>query len=175
MNAMPVQPLPKPPRPPRPARSRGPALPAFETLEHAHQAALHMLQQLNTLVQHLEQHGLDDQARRAARHVLDYFNGPGLDHHAQEEHHVFPALLASGDEELVQHVNRLRQDHGWIEEDWHELQPPVQAVAEGYSWYDLAMLRAAVPVFESLYQEHIALEEAVVYPAARNLLRHARH
>lgn len=175
MTAMPVHPRKDTPREPRPARSPAPQLPAFETLEHAHQAALQMLRHLNTLVQHLEQAGVDDTARRAAREVLEYFNGPGLDHHAQEEHHVFPTLLASDDAELVHHVQRLRQDHGWIEQDWRELEPLVRAVADGYDWYDLAMLRAAVPVFESLYQEHIALEETVVYPGARNLLRHARH
>lgn len=171
MNAMPVQAR----RQPRPPRSPAPTLPAFEALEHAHQAALQMLQHLGTLVQRLALHGVDDEARQRARDVLDYFNGPGLDHHAQEERHVFPALLASGDAELQQHVMRLQQDHGWIEEDWRELAPQVQAVADGFDWYDLAMLLAAVPVFASLYQEHIALEECVVYPAARNLLRHAPH
>lgn len=44
----------------------------------------------------------------------------------------------------------------------------------GYDWYDLAMLQAAVPVFAELCREHIALEECVVYPAAQNLLRHAK-
>ena len=33
------------------------------------------------------------------------------------------------------------------------------------------MLRAALPVFTTLYQEHIALEESLVYPAAK---RHAQ-
>lgn len=174
MSAMPVQ-IRREPRAPRPPRSPAPALPAFETLEHAHQSALKMLQHLDALIQELELQGIDDKARRSAREVLDYFNGPGLDHHAQEELHVFPTLLASGDAELVHHVQRLRQDHGWIEEDWRELEPQVQAVADGYTWYDLPMLRAAMPVFQGLVQEHIALEECVVYPAARNLLRHARH
>jgi hemerythrin-like domain-containing protein len=37
------------------------------------------------------------------------------------------------------------------------------------------MLQAAAPVFTELCREHIALEECVVYPAAQNLLRHAKH
>ena len=76
---------------------------------------------------------------------------------------------------LVQHVHRLQQDHGRIEEDWRELAPQVEAIAAGYDWYDPAMLQAAVPVFAELCREHIALEECVVYPAAQNLLRHAKH
>lgn len=176
MSAMPVQPSRREsPARPRPPRSAAPALPAFERLEQAHQAALTMLEDLGALIERIGRQGIDDEVRAGARRVLAYFNGPGLAHHAQEERHVFPALLASGDAELVQHVHRLQQDHGWIEEDWHELEPQVQAIADGYDWYDLAMLRAATPVFQGLYQEHIALEECVVYPAAKNLLRHARH
>jgi hemerythrin-like domain-containing protein len=132
-----------------------------------------MLQHLDILVKRLAERGLDDEARHQAGEVLNYFNGPGHDHHAQEERQVFPALLASGDAELVQHVQRLLQDHGWIEEDWRELAPQVDAIASGYDWYDLAMLQAAVPMFAQLCHEHIALEECVVYPAAQNLLRHA--
>ena len=164
--------------PTRAARGARPPVPVpagFEALDHAHRAALAMLQHLEILVRRLDEHGVDDEARRQAREVLVYFNGPGLAHHAQEEQQVFPTLLASGDAELIQHVHRLRQDHGWIEEDWRELAPQVEAVAAGYDWYDLAMLQAAVPVFAQLYHDHIALEECVVYPAAKNLLRHAKH
>jgi len=160
-------------RPDRPARSPIPVPEGFEALDAAHRAALNMLDHLAILVRRLADRGLDDEARAQARKVLDYFNGPGLEHHAQEELQVFPTLLASGDEALIQHVRRLRQDHGWIEEDWLELAPPIEAIAAGYSWYDLAMLEAALPVFAQLYREHIALEECVVYPAARNLLRHS--
>ena len=80
---------------------------------------------------------------------------------------MFPALLASGDVVMVQHVHRLQQDHGWLEEDWLELQPQLRAVVEGYNWYDPDFLRAAVPVFTELYRDHIALEENIVYPESR--------
>ena len=151
------------------------APPDFQALDHAHRAALDMLGHLDVLLRHLVDQGADEDARRQAREVLAYFDGPGLAHHAQEEREVFPTLLASGDAALVQHVHRLQQDHGWIEEDWRELAPQVKAIASGYDWYELAMLQAAVPVFGELLREHITLEECVVYPAARHLLRHARH
>jgi iron-sulfur cluster repair protein YtfE (RIC family) len=98
---------------------------------------------------------------------MEFFAGPASEHHAQEEQQVFPGLLAGTDLELVQHVRRLQQDHGWMEEDWRELAPQIEAIAKGYSWYDLAVLRQALPVFKALYQDHIALEETVVYPAAK--------
>ena len=93
--------------------------------------------------------------------------GSARQHHADEERVVFPGLLKSPDATLVQHVLRLQQDHGWLEEDWLELEPQLQAVAEGYSWYDLDTLRAALPIFEDLYRDHIALEESLIYPEAR--------
>jgi hemerythrin-like domain-containing protein len=80
---------------------------------------------------------------------------------------VFPPLLGSPDADLVQHVMRLQQDHGWIEEDWLELAPQLQAIAEGHNGYDIDFMRAAVPVFTELYRDHIALEETIVYPASR--------
>ncbi len=33
------------------------------------------------------------------------------------------------------------------------------------------MLRQALPVFAELYREHIALEESLIYPAARQRLQ----
>jgi hemerythrin-like domain-containing protein len=157
----------------RPVRSPAPELPEFESLDFAHRAALEMLQAFDRLLAHLDDHGLDDAARSSAGEIMNYFAGPGRQHHAEEEKLVFPGLLASNDVELVQHVRRLQQDHGWIEEDWRELAPQIEAIAAGYNWYDLAMLRHALPVFTSLYHDHIALEETLIYPAAKRQRRAA--
>jgi hemerythrin-like domain-containing protein len=141
--------------------------PEFESLDTAHRAALQMLESFKQLVARLEDQGLDEAARQSAREILTFFDGPGRNHHQEEETKVFPGLLASSDLELAGHVRRLQQDHHWLEQDWFELQPHVLAVAQGYNGYDLPMLMAALPVFEALYRDHIALEETVVYPAAR--------
>ena len=80
---------------------------------------------------------------------------------------MFPHLLARADAELAQHIRRLQQDHGWLEQDWLELAPNLMAIAEGHAGWNIDDLRHAVRVFRALYMEHIALEEAQVYPAAR--------
>lgn len=167
MTAAPTVAAPPGPRLPREARPAVPPLPEFEQLDHAHRAALDMLQAIENLIERLDEGGLDAIAQANARDILSFFNGPGRDHHAQEESLVFPGLLASDDAELVRQVRRLQQDHGWLEEDWRELKPQIEGIANGYNWYDLALLRHALPVFTALYHEHIALEETVVYPAAR--------
>jgi hemerythrin-like domain-containing protein len=151
----------------RPARPPVPVLPSFESLDRTHREVMQTLSQLVQLADHLEAEGADDRARLLAREICTFFDATARDHHAAEEQLVFPRLLASGDAELVQHVQRLQQDHGWLEEDWIELSPHLQAVAQGYNGYDLDLLRAAIPVFTELYREHIALEETIVYPASR--------
>ena len=126
-----------------------------------------MLQAFDRLLTQLHDEGLSDAAGQSARDILAFFNGPGRDHHAMEEKQVFPGLLVTGDADMVHHVRRLQQDHGWLEEDWRELAPQIEAIAAGYNWYDLPLLRVALPVFAALYHEHIALEESLIYPAAK--------
>ena len=154
----------------RASRSRPVAaasLPAFEPLDRAHAAAMEMLDQFDQLLARLQTHGLDNVVRQHAMAIIGFFDGPGRQHHADEESLVFPQLLASGDEQLVAHVHRLQEDHAWLEQDWRELGPQLEAIAGGYNWYDIYMLRVALPMFTALYREHIELEETQVYPAAR--------
>lgn len=155
----------------RPARPPVPPLPALDALDRTHREMLAVLAEFDGLLDHVEEHGTDEPARERAGRILDFFNRHAREHHAQEERVVFPALLAGPDTQLSAHVRRLQQDHGWLEEDWLELAPQIEAIARGYNWYDLPMLRHALPVFRSLYEEHIALEESLVYPASR--ARHA--
>lgn len=151
----------------RPVRAAAPPLPSFESLDQTHHEMLQMLAQMHLLVEKLEVRGADEGVRKLARDVCRFFDDTARPHHAAEEQLIFPSLLGSGDAELVQHVERLQQDHGWLEEDWLELSPHLQAVAEGQNWYDLDLLRAAIPIFSELYHDHIALEETIVYPESR--------
>ncbi len=154
-------------RPARPARSARPALPSTATLDQTHRRMIEVLAELRSLVGHLDADGVDAAARASAATIRDFLADNARAHHAEEERLVFPALLRDGDAELVQDVLRLQQDHGWLEEDWLELEPQLEAVANGYSWYDLDLLRQAVDVYASLYIDHIALEESRIYPAWR--------
>ncbi|MGC4080093.1 MAG: hemerythrin domain-containing protein [Rubrivivax sp.] len=151
----------------RPARAPAPPVPPFEALDRTHARVIEVLGQFDRLLAHIDENGADEVARGSAAEILEFFSGHARQHHADEERFVFPQLLAKGDAELVQSIKRLQQDHGWLEEDWLELAPQIEAIAEGYNWYDLVMLRHALPVFTALYYEHIGLEESLVYPAAR--------
>lgn len=151
----------------RPARAALATPQDFQALDQTHRAVQAALTRLAELLDHVDDNGPDETARQAAAEIRAFFEGHARAHHADEERLVFPGLLASGDADLVQHVRCLQQDHGWLEEDWRALAPQIEAIERGYNWYDLAMLRQALPVFAALYAEHIVLEETVVYPAAR--------
>ena len=152
-----------------PRRIAAPPSP-IEALDRTHIEALEHLRELQRLPDHLQQHGLDPTARRIARRLCAFFGDTMRGHHADEERHVFPSLLGSGDAELVQQVRRLQQDHGWLEEDWLELSAQLQAVAAGYDGYEVDTLRRGIEVFAALLCEHVALEERVIYPETRRRL-----
>ena len=160
----------------RPRRPSLAHLGTSEVLDRTHREIVEMLARMHLLVEKLEVRGIDAGVRKLAQDLCLFFDETARPHHAAEEVLVFPDLLGSGDPELVQHVKRLQQDHGWLEEDWLELAPQLRAVANGQSWYDIDVLRSGVPIFTELYRDHIELEETVVYPASRrfhhgNLLR----
>ncbi len=145
----------------------------FEVLDVCHRQTVFTLGKLAALVSRLASHGPDAQARELAAEILQHFSTTAREHHEDEERHVFPGLLASGNPELVQSVLTLQQDHHWLAEDWMALSPQIAAVACGYSGYDLDTLREGVVVFMALSHDHIELEESIVYPQARAKLHPA--
>jgi hemerythrin-like domain-containing protein len=147
------------------------AAPAFRVLDACHHQTLEALTTLRELVVRLDGAGIDSTARAMAARVAHHFGSINRLHHEDEERHVFPRLGDSADPEIRQAVLRLQTDHDWLEEDWMELSPSIEAIAAGHPWYDLEVLREAVAIFCALSEDHIALEEAVIYPEARAQLR----
>jgi hemerythrin-like domain-containing protein len=126
------------------------------------------LDQLTDLRGGLETSSDSAHCRQKAKTIEAFFSDTARDHHAEEERDVFPNLLLSDDTQLVQAVLTLKQDHGWIEQNWLELAPMLRAIAAGEDWVDMAELAHSVEVFLSLCRDHIALEEALIYPEAKS-------
>lgn len=158
-------------RPAQPTRKPSGSAPrrTLDSLDATHREILSMLTQLDRLMDHVASAGCDKVAQDSAAAICRFFATTARQHHEDEEALVFPKLLARDDAELVQHVQRLQQDHGWLEEDWLELAPQLQAIAQGQNVYDVQPLRDGVNVFGNLYHEHIVLEDTLVYPALRQL------
>lgn len=153
-----------------PVRTESTEVDGFEVLDACHRQTLHMAVAMRELAEQLAVRDIDAAMRERAREIERFFSTTARLHHEDEERHVFPALLAHGQPDLVQAVLRLQQDHGWLEEDWLELAPQMQALATGYGVVDPDLLRAGAEVFEALYRDHIDLEESHIYPEARAAL-----
>lgn len=141
----------------------------FEMLAACHARVQRSLDLLSRLVAHVRTHGADTQAADAARDVLRYFDIAAPAHHEDEERHVFPPLLASGDAALVAAVQRLRRDHVAMADGWQRLRPWLQRVAarEPATPESIDALDAAARHFAGLYLEHLVTEDGLVFPAAR--------
>lgn len=142
----------------------------FKALDRCHQQIHEHLEQLSELLQRLETSSDSVHCRQKAKTIEAFFSETARDHHAEEEHNVFPNLLLSDDAQLVQAVLTLKQDHGWIEQNWLELAPMLRAIAQGEDWVDIAELKHSVEVFLSLCHDHIVLEETLIYPEAKSRL-----
>ena len=145
--------------PPRPC-------PAMEALDQTHRQMMGVLTDLSQLLELLDREGVTPAARESAMGHLRVLRCACPPASCGRRAADLPGLLRSDDAELVQHVQRLQQDHGWLEEDWIELEPQLKAVSEGYSWYDLDSLRHGVGIFTELYHDHIAPRRVADLPRA---------
>ncbi len=139
----------------------------FKVLDACHQQTLNHLSELQSLCDQVARHGLDNAARQRARSAHLYFTTTVLNHHLDEERHVFPALLRSGDDALRRTVERLQQEHVRLEASWLALAPQLDALARGYGEQGFPGLKHRIDLFARHASEHIALEESVVYPQSR--------
>ena len=139
----------------------------FEALDACHRQIHQHLAELTTLADTIAARGVARTVAQQAGTIETFFSGTSRQHHAEEERTVFPSLLESQDTALVAAVRTLQQDHGWIEENWIDLAPQLRAIAQGHHWVDLSEFRHAAQVFGDLCEGHIALEESLVYPAAK--------
>ena len=90
---------------------------------------------LRRLAAHLAEHGADGDARTAATHVMRYFDTAAIQHHADEEVDLFPALIDSmaGSDAVCLHdiTQGLANEHRELETRWRRLRNVLVQVAEG--------------------------------------------
>jgi len=102
----------------------------FAVLDECHRQTLAALDALEALVARLQGgDSADAQTRASAAGVVRHFSTTVRQHHDDEERHVFPKLALSAQPHIVEAVLRLQQDHDWLEEDWMEISPHVDAIA----------------------------------------------
>jgi hypothetical protein len=111
-------------------------------------------------------------ARKIAADTLAFFDAVIVEHHAQEEQELFPAVLSSavrGEEQRQAAVMtvRLTTEHRQIEAWWARIKPQLKQIAKGHDTpLDLVALQQLV----SEYRAHAAFEEAEFLPLAQRVL-----
>jgi hemerythrin-like domain-containing protein len=126
---------------------------------------------LRRLVTHLAGHGADAAARDAAAGVMRYFDSAAVDHHADEERDLFPALLeamAGSDAVCLRELTAsLTAEHRALETRWRRVRAALAPLAAGTA---AALPAADVEALVVSYEQHIAREEAELLPMAARLL-----
>lgn len=117
------------------------------------------------------------QARTVATQTLALFQDAVLEHHADEERELFPAVMRSatrGEEsDFAQAmVQRLTAEHRNIEALWKKIEPDVKAVAKSRS-VDLDL--GAVEELVRCYTAHARFEEEHFLPLAQTVLSRNRN
>ncbi len=146
-------------------------LPAFddplEILLACHDQICTQCDTLDRLVAHLMVQGNTDKAAQAARTIMRYFDIAGHNHHLDEENDLFPALIASGNQEIVAHIARLTEEHKALDAAWLALRKQLDEVARGVS--DIVDADIAAD-FINKHTQHLAFENRTVLPLAEKLL-----
>lgn len=132
----------------------------YEMLAACHERVERMLRLLGRLREHLPAHGADEQARKAARDVMRYFDVAAPHHHEDEERHVFPRLREHGRAELAE---RLHAQHEAMAAAWAALRRDLAAIAGGEV---PGAIDDRWSGFAALYRAHIEAEDGEAFPAA---------
>jgi hypothetical protein len=119
-----------------------------------------------------------DKARHVAADMLSLFESSVLEHHADEEKDLFPAVLGSATpgeerEQVERMAQRLTAEHRAIEALWERLKPAVKAMAHGRPG---ELDAEAMEDLSRLYLAHARFEEQNFLPLAQQILgRDSRH
>lgn len=113
-----------------------------------------------------------ERARSCAGDVVKMFRHSVLAHHEDEEHDLFPAVLQAAQpgteaQRAGALVEQLVREHREIAALWKQLEPTVQAIANGYlPRLDSALLQELV----NRFNEHVRIEEVEFLPFAQQVL-----
>jgi hemerythrin-like domain-containing protein len=143
----------------------------FEVIDGCHERIKRHCATIAAIAAHVADHGPDGEAREAARGVVRFFDTAGANHHRDEEHDLFPALVnfvPSAELNATRAlIARLKADHKRLDAAWAEMRRRLMLLAAGGACeIDLA----AAEVFGQAYERHIALEEAELLPLARRIV-----
>jgi len=139
----------------------------------SHAGILIRLEQLRELAARLGQGGAERRVlREHAQDILSFFRETVIEHHAEEEGALFPAVArgaAAGDEAalVASLAARLTREHRQIEDDWKAIEPALVRLSRGRG----ADLDAGIVArLCDRYAAHAQFEETGFLPLAAKIL-----
>jgi hemerythrin-like domain-containing protein len=137
-------------------------------LKDCHRRIEHFLHILRVVVERASGRTMTDEEMAAVQSALNYFRAGGRRHNADEEESLFPRLRAESTAGALNELSRLESDH----RDAFDLHAEVDAlytvwIAVGVLGpEDDQRLLSATKRLKYLYEEHIRVEERIVFPLA---------
>ena len=111
-------------------------------------------------------------AQRIADDIVRFFRTAAFEHHQEEEHELFPAVLASAEAgEERDHVRALvlalTHEHRALEKQWTALEPQLKKLAKGQP---AVIDPEAILQLVDQYKAHARLEELEFLPMSEKIL-----
>jgi len=144
-------------------------------LRDCHRRIEHFLQVLIAVADDAEGGAISPDHRGAAEGALRYFSTAAPKHTADEEESLFPRLRNTQDpdvREALTLIERLERDHEEAEEHHTAIDGLVRRwlANRALAPVEAAELRHRLARLQRLYQQHIALENDTLFPAAARAL-----
>ena len=140
----------------------------FEMLKACHERVQRMLDLLDRARTHALTKGCDANLNSALTDVMRYFDLAAPQHHLDEELHVFPIVLAKGNQIQKEMVGVLIQDHETMTHLWQRVRSVLAEVIQTprdfpvFNHQDDYLLDD----FRNAYARHISNEELSIYPSS---------
>ena len=140
----------------------------FEMLIACHERVQRMLDLLDRARTQALTKGCDANLNSAFTDVMRYFDLAAPQHHLDEELHVFPIVLAKGNQSQKEIVRVLIQDHETMAHLWQNVRSILSKVIQTprdfpvFSQQDNDLMDD----FRNAYARHISNEELSIYPAS---------
>ncbi len=145
-------------------------LPGFDEplalLRACHKNILDHCDRLEALLVHINEQGVDDEARKAARNIVRYFSTNALLHHRDEEEDLFPRLNRQSIR-IAELIRDLKQEHKKLDQLWETIHPELKKLPDGN--FSDSFLQAAHD-FCSLSRQHVNRENMEFLPMAASSL-----
>lgn len=142
-------------------------------LKDCHRRIEHFLSILCVVVDRAGSRALTDEETAAIQAALHYFRVGGQRHNADEEQSLFPRMRAADATAQFEEIGGLEHDHREADEMHRRVDALYSAwITQGaLSAEQHEELITAARNLNQLYERHIELEEAVVFPRAAEMLK----